>query len=1046
MRPAFSSAAVVAILVLSLAGPVFPAAGAQTAALASVPEGWLAPLQWRNIGPARGGRSIGVAGSPGRRNEYWFGAVGGGLWKTTDAGQNWAPVTDGQLNSSSVGAVAVAETNPDVIWIGMGETELRGNIMQGDGVYRSIDGGRSWRHMGLADTQAISRVRIHPTNPEIVYVAALGHPYGDNEERGVFRTTDGGVTWEKVLYVSDKAGAVDLIIDPANPRVLYASTWQVYRRPWQMWGGGPDSGLFKSENGGDTWSELTANPGMPEAPIGKIGITVSPADPDRLYAIVEANEGGVFRSDDGGASWERTNDERKIRQRHFYYSRIYADPFDPDTVYALNTGLYKSTDGGHTFDIRLTGTHGDFHDLWIDPNDPTRMITGNDGGGAVSINGGETWTDQDFPTAQLYHITTTSDFPYHVCGAQQDNSTICVPSDGWDHLFARGMGGSYGYAVGGGESGYITQSPTDPDTFYAGSQGALLTRYDRRTGQIRDVQVYPYFFSGEPSSALRERWQWTFPIVFSPVDSNALYTTSQHVWKTTDEGQSWTRISPDLTLADEETLGESGGLITMDMNGPEIYATVFALAPSYQDADTIWAGSDDGLVHITRDGGESWQNITPPDMLEHTRVSIIDASRHDAGTAYVAGKRYQMDDRAPYLWRTHDYGATWTKIVDGIRADDFLHVIREDPFRRGMLYAGGEHGVWVSWDDGDHWQSLQLNLPDTQISDLIVEDHDLVIGTHGRSVWVLDDIDYLRDLTPELMQQPVVLFEPAEAVRGVTQGTVQYWLQERAERVTIEILDADGNVVDAFSGSGSAGPGGGGGGFFGGPSSSTPTTAAGMNAFTWNLRYPGATVFDGMIIWSGRPERGPKAPPGAYTVRLTVEGGEVAEPREATLSVVMDPRLEGVTDEDLVEQFRLASSIRDATSQANEAVITIRSVRRQALERLDLAIDAGLRDRLQGFVAQITEIEEALYQVRNQSGQDPLNFPIRLNNRLASLRRSVETGDARPTEASYVVFRELKGTLDVLLSSLANAFDGDLTAINDGLRAAGEAPIAVDPM
>jgi photosystem II stability/assembly factor-like uncharacterized protein len=736
-------------------------------------------MKYRNIGPNRGGRSLTIAGSPSRKNEYYFGAVGGGLWKTTDGGLNWAPVTDGQLGSSSVGAVAVAESNPDIVYIGMGETQFRGNIMQGDGVYKSTDAGKTWTNIGLKNTQAISRVRVHPTNPDVVYVSALGHPYGPNVDRGVFRTKDGGKTWQKVLYKSDKAGAADLIIDRTNPNVLYASIWEVYRTPWKMWGGGGASGLFKSTDGGDNWIELTNKPGMPKGPVGKIGVTVSPADPNRVWAVVEADSGGVYRSDDAGMTWKYVNNERKLRQRAFYYSRLFADPKDKNTVYGLNVGFFKSTDGGVKFDKTITVPHGDNHDLWIDPTDPTRMGTSNDGGGAVSENAGKTWTDENFPTAQLYHIIATNDFPYHVAGAQQDNSTIAVTSEGWDFMMARQnttKRNQWAYAVGGGESGYIAQDPKNPDIFYAGSQGALITRIDRRTGQTRDIQPYPRFFSGEPASALPERWQWTFPIMFSPVDPTRMYICSQHVWLTTNEGQTWKKISPDLTLADTATMGKSGGVITNDMNGPEIYATVFALAPSYQDVNTIWAGSDDGLVHVTRNGGTSWQKITPPDMPKYTRISIIEASRHKPGTAYICGKRYQLDDRAPYIWRTDDYGKTWTKIITGIAADDYVHVVREDIRRPGLLYAGTEHGVYVSFNNGQNWEELRLNLPNTQVSDLAVTENDLVVGTHGRSIYVLDEIGPLREFQPDIIKGKAFLFKPGNAVRRVQNAMIQYYL------------------------------------------------------------------------------------------------------------------------------------------------------------------------------------------------------------------------------------------------------------------------------
>lgn len=997
-------------------------------------------LSWRNIGPNRGGRSLGSTGSPGRPNEYYFGATGGGLWKTVDGGNEWFPVTDGQITSSSVGAVAVAETNPDVVYIGMGEVQLRGSITQGDGVYKSTDGGKTWRDLGLKETQAISRIRIHPTNPDIVYVAALGHPYGNNEERGVFRSTDGGNNWEKVLYVSDKAGAVDLIIDRTNPKVLYASTWQVYRKAWKMWGGGPDCKLWKSVDGGDNWIDLTQNPGMPEGPIGKIGVTVSPADPNRVWAIVEANEGGVFRSDDGGWTWTRTNGERKLRQRAFYYSRIYADPWDKDIVYCLNTGFYKSTDGGKTFDITIRVPHGDNHDLWIDPNNPQRMINSNDGGGNVTINGGQTWTEQDYCTTQFYHVMTTSDVPYHVAGAQQDNSTLAMPSDGWSNRQARGPNHGWYYAVGGGESGWISQHPVNKDVFYAGSQGALLTRYDRSNGQIRDIQVYPRFFSGEPASALPERWQWTFPIMFAPQDPNVMYTCSQHVWKTTDDGQSWEKISPDLTYADTSTLGKTGGIITMDMNGPEIYATVFALAPSWHDINTIWAGSDDGKVHITRNGGKKWTDITPTDLPKFSRISIIDESQHNPGTLYLAANRYQVDDRQPYVFRTTDYGKTWTKIITGVKDGHFARAVREDPVRPGLLFLATEHGVYVSFNAGDKWESLQLNLPDTPIRDLVVKDDDVVLGSHGRGFWILDDIRPLRQITPELAQEDVILFQPADPIRGVYGLKVQYYLKKQVDSVQIEMLDKAGVVLGTYKGTTPV--------YKPDPNipwwrrggSSTPTTAAGLNSFTWDSRYPGATSFDGMIIWSGSPTRGPKAPLGVYQVRLTI-GDNV---QTKSFNIKMDPNLKGITEADLKEQFDLAVQIRDKTSEANEAVIQIRNIRKQVNAALEKSNDKKIATAAETLMNKLTAIEEDLYQVKNRSGQDPLNFPIKLNNRLASLRRSVETGDAKPTNGAYLVFKELSAELAGHMAKLKQALGQDLRSLNGLLKAAGLDDVKVD--
>src|SRR5438067_769177 len=996
-------------------------------------------LRWRNIGPNRGGRSITSSVVVKRPLEYYFGATGGGLWKTGDGGLTWKPVTDGLIKSYSVGAVAVSESNPYVVFIGMGETELRGNIMQGDGVYKSTDAGKTWTHVGLADTQSISRIRIHPTNPEIVYVAAFGHPAGANEERGVFRSQDGGKTWRRVLFRDHKTGAIDLAIDRNNPNILYAAMWEAYRVSWQMSSGGPGSGLFKSTDGGDTWTEITRNKGLPSGIVGRIGVSVSGGDSNRVYAIIENENGGVFSSNDAGATWAKVSEDRRLRQRAFYYTHIFADPKSRDTLYVLNTGFYKSIDGGKTYRT-IRPQHGDNHDLWIDPHDPQRMINSNDGGANVSVNGGVTWTEEDYPTAQLYHVATTKDFPYQVCGAQQDNSTICVQSV---QTRARNL---EMYAVGGGESGYIAPSPTNPNVFYAGSQGALITRYDRNTGEVRDIQPYPRFFSGEPSSALKERWQWTFPIVFNLLDPKTLYVSSQHVWKTTDDGQSWTQISPDLTRAEPKTLGPSGGPITGDMNGPEVFATIFAIAPSRLERRTIWTGSDDGIVSVTRAEGKHWTKVMPRGMPDLARVSLIDASPHRAGTAYVAVKNYLQEDRAPYIFRTDEFGKTWMKIVSGIKAGDYVHAVREDTQRPGLLYAGTEHGIYVSFDHGDNWQSLSLNLPDMQVSDIVVETHDLVIATHGRSFYVLDDIDVLRQLTPEVANASVHLYQPREAIRSVNQAAVYYYLKSPAEKVTIDILDAKGQTIRTFTGAradeqkqdahrpdaaaeesdfGPAPP-------------RMRLTNAGLTKITWDLRYPGATTFPGMILWSANAASGPIAVPGNYQVRLTVGDHVETQP----LLVKIDPRLSGVTEKDLQEQFDLAIKIRDKTSAANQRVIDIREIKKQAKDRADKAKDPAITTTAGALTRKLSEVEEEIYQVRNQSNQDPLNFPIKINNRIGALRRSVETGDARPTNASYLVFRELSSQLDNQLAKLKGLVSGDLAELNRLLAAKNLEPVS----
>jgi photosystem II stability/assembly factor-like uncharacterized protein len=782
--------------------------------------------------------------------------------------------------------------------------------------------------------------------------------------------------------------------------------------------GGPGSGLFKSTDGGDTWTEITRNPGMPAGLLGKITVSVSRANGRRVYALVEAEDGGLFRSDDAGATWLKVNEDRDLRQRAFYFSRIVADPKSADTIYALNYRLARSTDGGRTF-VMLPESHADHHDLWIDPANPRRMINGNDGGGSISVNGGQTWSPQDYPTAQMYHVSTTADFPFHVCGAQQDNSTACVPSDAGLHLRdPRQPAGRWLYAAGGNESGHVVPHPTDPDVFYSGGQEAYLTRYDRRTGQARDVQPYPRLYSGESARSVPERWNWTFPIAISPVDPAMVFAGSQHVWRTTDEGQTWERISPDLTRADPKTLGDSGGPITKDQNGPEFFATIFTIAPSRLERQTIWVGSDDGRVHVTRDGGATWTNVTPTDMPDFTTVSLIDASPHAPGTAYLAGKRYRLDDRASYAWRTRDFGKTWTRIVAGIAPADFLHAIREDTVRAGMLYAGTEHGVYVSFDDGGHWQSLSLNLPDTQVPDLVVEDQDLVIATHGRSFYVLDGIDSLRQMTPEVAGAAVHLFAPGPAYRRARPAYIDFVLGAAARSVTVEISDGTGTTVRRFGGE--------------------RLTQAGMHRVRWDLRYEGAVTFPGMILRSAEPDRGPLAPPGTYRVRLTADG----EVREQTLTVRKDPRLTTVTDADLQAQFELARQVSAKVGEANGAVVRIRDLKRQIVARAGASAPAALKTSADAILGKLSAVEEAIYQVRNRSPKDPLNFPIRLNNRIAALQNVIEEADAKPTRQAYTVFKELAAELDGHLAALHQVVTTDVAAFNRTLATLKLEPIA----
>ena len=990
---------------------------------------------WRSIGPDRGGRSIAVSGVKGRPLEAYFGAVGGGLWKTIDGGHTWRPVTDGLITSSSVGAVAVSDSNPDVLYIGMGESCIRGNILPGDGVYKSTDAGKTWSHLGFQGSDAIAKIRVHPTNHDIVFVASFGRYGVPSEERGLFKSVDGGKTWKKVLYRDDKTGAVDVAIDRRNPNVMFAALWEAYRVEYQMSSGGPGSGLFKSTDGGDTWTEITRAKGLPEGVVGRIGVAISGADSNRIYALVENENGGLFASDDAGTNWTLVNAARSIRQRAFYYTHVAADPHDKDTVYLLNTSAFRSTDGGKTLTSIGQGTHGDHHDVWIDPGDPEHVILGNDGGGAITYHvssADRTWSAQDFPTAQFYHVTTTAHLPFHVCGAQQDNSTLCVPSD-------RNLGGGLArippvapYPADGGEPGYIAADPRDPDVFFSGANnGSFLTRLNRRTGELKEVGAYPRFFSGEPSKDVKERWQWTYPIVFSYVDPNVLYTTSQRVWKSTNRGDTWDAISEDLSRHDPKTMQESGGPITHDMNSPEIYGTVFSLAPGRTYIDILWAGSDDGLVHVTRDGGKTWTNVTPPDMPDLGRVSQIDSSPFDASTAYVAVKKMLLGDLSPYIFKTTDFGRTWTKIVNGIAANDYVHVVRADTTRRGLLYAGTEHGAFVSFDDGARWLPFKKGLPDTPVTDLWVDDHALAIATHGRSFYVMDNISTLRQFGQSPLTS-VHLFAPPQTIRGLERAAIDYYLEAQPKALTLEFLDRGGQVVRSFTGEppkeaaadGEGGP----------RRPAGPSTAAGLNRFAWDLNSQGIVTFPGMVLW-GATQNGPMVLPGTYQVKLTADGVSATQP----LTIVKHP-LRDISDADLEYQWTLATRIRDKVNEANNAVIRIRRLKTDIAARIKDApreVQAAGEQLMQALSA----VEEEVYQVRNQSNQDPLNFPIRTNNRLASLLRVAVSGEGRPTGNVEPIFEDLQAELQGHTDRLGKTISEQLPPFNRMLTRIKKEPV-----
>ncbi|HSS75939.1 MAG TPA: glycosyl hydrolase [Thermoanaerobaculia bacterium] len=1058
-------------------------------------------MKWREVGPYRGGRAAAVTGLPGDRNTYYFGATGGGVWKTTDGGRSWKNVSDGTYGGS-IGAVAVSEWDPNVVYVGGGEVTVRGNVSHGDGLWKSTDGGKTWKLSGLADSRHIPRIRIHPKNPDLVYAAVLGHLFGPNETRGVYRSKDGGAHWDRILYVNDKVGAVDLAMDPDNPRVLYASMWNVRRTPYSLESGGPGSGLWKSTDGGDTWSELTFNPGFPKGTLGIIGVTVSPSNPENLYALVEAKDGGVFRSRDGGKTWKQTNSERDLRQRAWYYSRIFADPKDEDVVYVPNVQFHRSKDGGRTF-TTLRTPHGDNHDMWIDPNDPQRMIESNDGGVNVSTDGGATWTPQsNQPTAQFYRVSTDTHFPYRILGAQQDNSAV--------RILSRGSGGGIGPGdwspTAGGESGYIVPDPKDSDVVFGGSYGGLLTRLNHATGEMRDVNPWPDNPMGAAAGDILYRFQWNFPIVFSPNDPNTLYAAAQVLFKSSDSGQSWSAISGDLTRNDKSRLGSSGGPITKDNTSVEYYGTIFTVAESPLEASTIWAGSDDGLIHVTRDGGKTWKNVTPKGIPEWIQINAIDASPHEKGGAYVAATMYKSDDFRPYLYRTSDYGATWTRIDSGIDPAHFTRVVRADPARRGLLYAGTEHGAYVSFDDGAHWQPLQLNLPVVPVADLTVKDGDLVAATQGRGFWVLDDLQPLREAAvhtakDDLSGAKAYLFQVSPAVRlstafsfGRPQGglgtnpptgaVIDYYLKEappaaQAGKVKLEILGHDGKVIQTFVGKPAeeskdkkpkadkekeprkptakgeepeadkgkeaekqekeekeeAGPA---------DEEEQPkiTTEAGHNRFVWDLRWPAAGKFPGMVLWSGDPVQ-PMAIPGQYQARLTAGGETLVQPFE----IRKDPRSSS-TQADLEAQFQFLQEIHAKLTETHDAIRRIRDVRTQLLEiEKRLAKDDAQKPVVavaKEIDKKMTAVEEALYQTKNRSSEDPLNFPIKLDDKLNSVADSASLGDYRPTAQAIAVKNQVTAAIDAQLTLLRTIWETDLARFN-GLAKEKSVPAVILP-
>ncbi|WP_421765245.1 WD40/YVTN/BNR-like repeat-containing protein [Ekhidna sp.] len=995
-------------------------------------------IQWRNIGPFRGGRSAAVTGVPGKPNLFYMGATGGGVWRTKDAGSTWENISDGFFGGS-IGAVAVSEWDNNVIYVGGGEVTVRGNVSSGWGMWKSVDAGTTWQEIGMKNARHIPRIRIHPKNPDLVYAAVMGDLYKSSSERGVYRSKDGGQTWERILFANADAGAVDLTFDPNNPRILYASTWRIRRTPYSLESGGDGSALWKSTDGGDTWTNISENEGLPGGTWGISGVTVSPVNSDRVWAIIENNDGGVYRSDDAGKTWRRINKERKLRQRAWYYTRIYADSQDEDIVYVMNVRYHKSTDGGRTYET-YNAPHGDHHDFWVAPEDNQRMIIGDDGGAQVSFDAGENWsTYYNQPTAQFYRVTTDDSFPYRIYGAQQDNSTVRI-----DHRTnGRFLGEDDWESTAGGESAHIAPDPDNNDIVYGGSYDGFLTRVDHENEQIRAVNVWPDNPMGHGAEGFKYRFQWNFPIFFSPHNPDKLYTASNQLHVSTNEGQTWEIISPDLTRNDPSKLGSSGGPITKDNTSVEYYCTIFAAVESYHEEGVIWAGSDDGLVHVTKDGGDNWTNVTPAGMPEWMMINSVEIDPFNKGGLYIAGTRYKLGDYAPYLYKTEDYGQTWKKITSGIPSEHFTRVLRADPNQKGLLYAGTEAGMYVSFNDGASWQPFQMNLPIVPITDLAIKDNNLIAATQGRSFWMIDDLTPLHQLN-EANGKSHYLYKPMDSYRmgggngrtSKTAGTnhpggviVNYFVKDTASTDTISVSfhEADGDVIKTYS--------------------THPDKKAeeeklevkpGFNSMNWNLRYDGAKTFDGMILWWATTQ-GPMAAPGDYKVKMSVNGTDIMH----DFKLLADPRSESA-QADYQAQFDFLIKVRDKLTETHEAIINIRKAKAQINDVMKKADNEEISKLGKAIVKDMSEIEKALYQTKNESGQDPLNFPIRLNNKLGHLGSLSGMGNFRPTDSAIEYFNEVTSLIDEQLNSLEGIFNERIDEFNQAVKEAEVAAVKLD--
>ena len=1021
-------------------------------------------IEYRLIGPFRGGRAgtaVGVLNNP---NLYYMGTAGGGVWKTQDSGSTWEPISDGYFGGS-IGAIAVSESDENIIYVGEGEQTLRGNVSSGHGMWKSTDAGETWKYIGLPKSEHISRIRIHPENPDIVYVGVIGNLWKPNTERGLYKTNDGGLTWEKILYVSDKAGIGDIVIDPNNSRIIYATTWQMKRNGYRMDSGGPDSKIFRSYDSGKTWEDISEFNGLPSFPWGIVGVAISPVNSKRIWVMVEADNGGLFRSDDGGNNWEKVNSNRALRQRAWYYTRIYADTQNEDKVFVLNVSYGVSTDGGKTFTLK-NAPHGDHHDLWIDPNNNMRMVMADDGGAQVSNDGGDNWSTYfNQPTAQFYRVSTDNSFPYRIYGAQQDNSTVRIKHrTSSSSITERDWEPS-----AGGESAHLAPDPKNNDIVFGGTYKGYMMMQDHSNGQIRSVNVWPDNPAGSGAEVMKYRFNWNFPVMFSPNDPNKLYAGSNYLHVSENSGQTWKTISPDLTRNIPETIMSSGGPITQDNTGAEYYANIFAVAESKLEEGVIWVGSDDGLIHITKDGGETWENITPPKKLspELNMINSIDPSPFKKGKAYIAATSYKFGDYTPYLYKTEDYGKSWKLITDGINSSYYTRVVRSDKKREGLLYAGTEWGMYISFDDGNSWSKFQLNLPVTSIRDLEVKDNDLVVATHGRSFWIIDDLTPLHQLNEYNHDDDAILFKPDLSYRMAQSGgwnrpnnllsgqnhpngvIINYYIKELQEDdyLRIDIENKDGSIIRSFTnnqdkysqvGNNDKSI------MVGNPVLSNPndidnalssdnleslSPKNGGNRLIWDMRYPGFKSFEGMVLYSS-PNVGPKATPGKYNIKMTYNDMVFQEEFE----IVKDPRVK-ISQADYQDQLEFLIDVRDEVSKANQQIIDIRRIKNNMSFILDKTKENNeLQEMINKYLDDISVVENNIHMTKNQSRQDPLNFGIRINNRIAFLLADSQRGDYPPTDQSKEFFSQVKEELDIEVTNLKALIEKHSQKIEEYLK------------